>query len=228
LLKFSSASGERLAFYSYFASNYASDESLYVHGTDNWGVNAVSANNNLAGGAPLPPDPLSGIDWQTNYTVTDSSDGFTLVLDILTIDTYRLRVFDDNVVKVDVSGELKGGARAGQGINGINIYGSDIAYDPAIDPGPVAYFNNLEILVTPSENDGDYNEDGKVDAADYVAWRKNPGGFGGTQGYDDWRSQFGELGGNGGSFLSPAVPEPSSVVLHLCICAVSVRARRPR
>ncbi len=36
--------------------------------------------------------------------------------------------------------------------------------------------------------EGDYNEDGKVDAADYVVWRKT--GINGQQGYDTWRSEF--------------------------------------
>jgi hypothetical protein len=222
LLKFSSASGERIAFYSWDGMN-ANDGSEY------WGVNALTAYDNLDGGAHLPPDPLSGIEWQSDYSVTDSSDGMTLQLDIVTIDTYRLRVFDDNMIKLDVSGELKGGARAGQGITSINIYGSDIHYDPPTEPGHTAYFNNMQVLVTPPEgDDGDYNENGTVDAADYVAWRKNQAEFGGPQGYDDWRSQFGESGGGGGSFGSPAVPEPTSVVLLLLGCAVALRVRHFR
>lgn len=44
---------------------------------------------------------------------------------------------------------------------------------------------------TPPTLEGDYNEDGRVDAADYPIWRKNPGSFGGQQGYDDWRANFG-------------------------------------
>ena len=41
---------------------------------------------------------------------------------------------------------------------------------------------------------GDHNGDGTVDAADYVAWRKNDG----TQtGYDVWRAHFGETAGVG-------------------------------
>jgi Calx-beta domain/FG-GAP-like repeat/FG-GAP repeat len=37
--------------------------------------------------------------------------------------------------------------------------------------------------------DGDFNSDGKVDAADYVVWRKNGGRVGE---YDAWRATFGE------------------------------------
>jgi len=60
---------------------------------------------------------------------------------------------------------------------------------------------------------GDYNGDGKVDAADYVMWRKNPGAFGGDPaGYTAWRNNFG-LPGTG--FGAGAVPEPTSVALVL-------------
>jgi hypothetical protein len=57
---------------------------------------------------------------------------------------------------------------------------------------------------------GDHNKDGKVDAADYVAWRKLPSTFeGDPAGYDNWRENFGSMApGSGGS---GAVPEPSSV-----------------
>jgi hypothetical protein len=47
---------------------------------------------------------------------------------------------------------------------------------------------------TPPGPAGDHNHNGTVDAADYVVWRKNPAGFGGQQGYNDWRANFGESG----------------------------------
>jgi PEP-CTERM motif len=57
---------------------------------------------------------------------------------------------------------------------------------------------------------GDYNGDNRVDAADYVVWRKTDG----TQaGYDAWRSNFGaSLGAGSGSLSESAVPEPSSLM----------------
>jgi hypothetical protein len=51
---------------------------------------------------------------------------------------------------------------------------------------------------TPPGLAGDHNDDGTVDAADYVVWRKNPAGFGGQQGYDDWRANFGASGAQAG------------------------------
>ena len=60
---------------------------------------------------------------------------------------------------------------------------------------------------------GDYNEDGAVDAADYVLWRKNDR----TQiGYDRWRAHFGQTTGTG-SAAGPltTVPEPATIVILL-------------
>jgi hypothetical protein len=41
---------------------------------------------------------------------------------------------------------------------------------------------------------GDHNDNGSVDAADYVTWRNDPAAHGGQQGYDTWRSNFGKAG----------------------------------
>jgi probable HAF family extracellular repeat protein len=68
---------------------------------------------------------------------------------------------------------------------------------------------------------GDYNQNGTVDAADYVIWRKT----GGTQqGYNTWRTNFGRTAGSGATAgpastagatgsASAAVPEPRALVL---------------
>jgi hypothetical protein len=86
--------------------------------------------------------------------------------------------------------------------------------------------------------DGDFNGDGKVDAADYVVWRKTIN----TQvAFDLWRANFGEMAGPSGpstlvrgfiryvtSGSGSAVPEPATVLLvgiGLASFAVSGRRR---
>jgi hypothetical protein len=75
---------------------------------------------------------------------------------------------------------------------------------------------------------GDYNDDGKVDAADYVVWRKNEGTnivlpnnpIGGTidqAQYDQWRSRFGQTAASGSA--NSIVPEPSTLLLFLAFVA---------
>ncbi len=79
---------------------------------------------------------------------------------------------------------------------------------------------------------GDYNNDGAVNAADYVMWRKGVSplfnevgtiGSNTPQDYDEWFKRF----GNGTSGAGATVaPEPSSVVLLLfCIARLTARMR---
>ena len=78
---------------------------------------------------------------------------------------------------------------------------------------------------------GDFNNDHSVDAADYVVWQKSPSTFGGSQGYDLWRSNFGNSSGSGsGSGLGNdgVVPEPSTIALLMLGFAALVGRRRGR
>lgn len=72
--------------------------------------------------------------------------------------------------------------------------------------------------------DGDFNEDGTVDAADYVVWRKTNSED--EDAYNLWRTNFGRtLEGSGGAgFGSPSVPEPAAwMLLMLSICLLAMR-----
>jgi hypothetical protein len=72
---------------------------------------------------------------------------------------------------------------------------------------------------------GDYNDDGAVDAADYVTWRKNEdtvnslpndpnGGTIDAAQFDTWRTYFGHTAGSGtGASANAAVPEPATFLL---------------
>ena len=73
---------------------------------------------------------------------------------------------------------------------------------------------------------GDYNQNGIVDAADYVVWRKTDGS---QAGYDLWRTNFGRTAGSGataGSSSSASVPEPASILMPLIGLLAEVFRRR--
>ena len=72
---------------------------------------------------------------------------------------------------------------------------------------------------------GDFNNNGVVDAADYVVWRKTDGS---PAGYNVWRTHFGQTAGSGSSTVAnAAVPEPSTLVmLVLAVAGVCSRRRR--
>jgi hypothetical protein len=67
---------------------------------------------------------------------------------------------------------------------------------------------------------GDYNQNGTVDAADYVLWRNggplanDPSPGVGPDDYTRWRAQFGKnSGGGSGSTSAQGVPEPGGLLL---------------
>lgn len=88
---------------------------------------------------------------------------------------------------------------------------------------------------------GDYNNNGIVDAADYVAWRNNVGtsnilpndptggAIGNTQ-YNTWRSHFGQTAGSGSGAAEGAggtVPEPAGTsILILAAATAAIASRR--
>jgi hypothetical protein len=79
---------------------------------------------------------------------------------------------------------------------------------------------------------GDYNDNGTVDAADYVLWRNggplenegnNPGVIDQAD-YDFWRSRFGAMSGVGGGLT--AIPEPTTSILGALTVIVGGLSRR--
>jgi hypothetical protein len=90
----------------------------------------------------------------------------------------------------------------------------------------LGYLNDLliEASAAPPGLNGDYNDDGTVDAADYVVFRKNEGTTntlpndptGGTIGaaqYGTWRANFGMTTGGSATAGGTAIPEPASLML---------------
>jgi Domain of unknown function (DUF1929) len=70
---------------------------------------------------------------------------------------------------------------------------------------------------------GDFNDDGSVDAADYVVWRKGMGSEYSQDDYIDWRANFGATAGNGAATeaasTQAAAPEPGMLVFAMVVFA---------
>ena len=67
-------------------------------------------------------------------------------------------------------------------------------------------------LAEAPDQPGDFNKDGTVDAADYVAWRKTDDT---PTGYTDFFENFGEPGAGASGPVNGAVPEPTTACLLL-------------
>lgn len=106
-------------------------------------------------------------------------------------------------------------------------------------PGAVSGASGLmfEVVVTPVSNlAGDYNRNGVVDAADYTVWRDSVGATGNLLAADGnsdfvvnaadeliWRNNFGSVAAAG-----VVAPEPSAVVVALCLFAIGKSHRSSR
>jgi hypothetical protein len=75
-----------------------------------------------------------------------------------------------------------------------------------------------EVVAVPGLT-GDFNGDGKVDAADYVVWRKGLGTTHTPEQFDEWRANFGATMGGGEAATSgggqSAIPEPDTGLMLL-------------
>jgi hypothetical protein len=86
---------------------------------------------------------------------------------------------------------------------------------------------------------GDYSNNGAVDAADYVVWRKSQGtttslpndligGTIGTKQYSQWRTSFGIATSSGTNMISSAqIAEPSTALLCV-VCVSAILSHRQR
>ncbi|MCI0335765.1 MAG: PEP-CTERM sorting domain-containing protein [Planctomycetes bacterium] len=91
------------------------------------------------------------------------------------------------------------------------------------DTSQSAFFDDFSLIELLPGLPGDFNEDGKVDAADYVRWRKNetannplPNDNGlATQAdrFNLWRANFGNMSGSGSGAGAAAMPEPATYLL---------------
>jgi hypothetical protein len=98
--------------------------------------------------------------------------------------------------------------------------------------------DTLDCVPSPTV-EGDFNEDGSVDAADYVVWRAGLGTTHTQEDYDVWRANFGTAtpasgAGNSaalhsGQLAAAAVPEPAAIALTATAAAcMAIGLRRSR
>jgi hypothetical protein len=113
-----------------------------------------------------------------------------------------------------------------------HIFGGIVANAPQtrVSPSTLSAASNqiFEVVLVPSIT-GDYNQNGVVDAADYVAWRNGLGTIYTQHDYDVWRASYALASGSGSESAEKAVPEPSfGMLLLIGVAFASVRGRIPR
>jgi hypothetical protein len=145
-------------------------------------------------------------------------------------------VYEWNEALITVNRGIRGSAWSIGGTGGLTA--SDRNSAPTALEVQYIGFRVASVASIPEPGDlGDYNQDGFVDAADYVVWRKNetanaplPNDNGlATQAerFDLWKTNFGSMAMTGaGGETGDAVPEPTTWTL-LSIAAICLRSLRP-
>ena len=119
-----------------------------------------------------------------------------------------------------------GGMSAGDNDEGALLFNGwmdEVRYQ-SFNPLAAGSFDPLSFLIR--DVPGDFNADGVVDAADYVAWRRTDGT---AEGYSAWRSDFGlgESANPGGlRGTTAAVPEPAAWLLAVLAISGAIISRR--
>lgn len=112
-------------------------------------------------------------------------------------------------------------ASSGQHLATIDDLGSFQVHYGAGSP-----FNPTQVVLSnfiPNALPADFNDDGVVNAADYVVWRKFDLG---QAAYDTWHAYFGQTAGSGsGATANATIPEPPTMVM-LIVTAASMSTRR--
>jgi hypothetical protein len=95
-------------------------------------------------------------------------------------------------------------------------------------------YRATQVIDNQGDLPSDFNHDDTIDAADYIVWRKNPGGIYTQDDYYTWRENFGRtLTGSGSSSAFPpppsalnnTIPEPSTFILA-AVCALRLYSMR--
>lgn len=97
-----------------------------------------------------------------------------------------------------------------------------IAFSATFTDGTSGVF--VSSLVAPVDLPGDYNDDGRVDAADYTVWRDRVGTPQELGSYQEWRDNFGA--GTSSASLAMVVPEPSACAMLIAMFARACGQRR--
>jgi hypothetical protein len=194
-----------------------------------WAVAAASVDNDTTG------NTSDGFHYIGLFDTDTGAAGAQIDLTRTGPETFQLTVdpFGPGTTSVQ-TGTL---STPGEPIDWIELTFFNTSTDPSFDTD--FYIRSMEIFGdAPAGVPGDYNNNGTVDAADYVLWRNGgplvnevdaPGTINAAD-YTAWRERFGNSG-SGSGLGAPTVPEPGALVylgISLVMAVFALSRRRPR
>lgn len=185
-------------------------------------VNTNDATDTTLNIVEIPNEELTDWHefWITVQKLPSPVDGNTHEVKVYLDGSLEPQVFQ---VIMGLENEFGTGSNLGMGLSSGSRAG-------AFDVDFFAYKEGVHVPTNPAGTPGDYNDDGIVDAADYVTWRKSVGllstlpndpNAGTTideDQYNTWRTNFGSSSPGSGS----AVPEPSAFTFLLVASAIKL------
>jgi exopolysaccharide biosynthesis protein len=175
-------------------------------------------NNNVKADLPATsPDPRTAVGVTAAsklllVTVDGRQAGFSEGLTIIELANLMKNTYGAaNAIVLD------GGGSTTMAMNFYNDATSSQVLNSPSDGNERLVGSNLAVFALPN---GDYNQNGLVDAGDYIEWRKS---IGGQMAYDAWRYRFGNAAGAVGS--AATVPELSAAKMALLISFIAMGGR---
>jgi hypothetical protein len=221
-----SAAGIQIGQLENFAGGVAGVRETIFWQADAGGITplAVTGNGPLGSSRVQLQDP-SEVTASTGSGHNRQGDGIALQLDLSALNASATLTLIDNQTPDAVTGLFENASTMNLYGEGEQIVGTGFNGVVTISYVGGAGNNDVVLNLIAAGVAGDHNEDGEVDAADYVAWRKL--GLGGAQGYVDWSSNFGAMatGAGGHTF----VPEPSAwmtVAMMIIVFGLGQRSLR--
>jgi autotransporter-associated beta strand protein len=210
---------------------------------------AITVNGALAPGASVGTLTTNGVTFGTNGIFDVEIDALTNTADRLIVngnlnlsgasDLLRLSLAGGTL---PLAGPLTIATYTGALTGTFNLDNANFSINYGTGTNSAITISNITSIDTGGQL-GDFNNDGRVNAADYTVWRNNLGateanllngnGDGGTVGPSDyalWKLHFGEPPGAGAGGLSASnVPEPCALGLAIvAIVGFTVCRRRPQ
>jgi autotransporter-associated beta strand protein len=213
------------------APNYVvnSGGTLGGTGTIGDGVTPVPITVN-AGGSLAPGASIGTLTARGNVTFADDSifrvevDAMANTSDLLAV-TGDLALGGADLAVSLLAGSLPTGPHVIATYSGLLTGAFTVPAGILVDYGTGSN-SQITMTVNALGLPGDHNQDGLVDAADYVLWRKDPGNHGGDPGgYTAWRTNFGSSSPGGGGD-SGSVPEPATATLVAMMLGLVWASRR--